>query len=195
MSKDHLSSVSLKQRVSRKDWIRESIAVLGETGIKGLKIVEIAKRMGVTSGSFYWHFSGLSDLLDAILDHWEHHLTDHIIQDALNFSGSSEQRILNLMKQVISEGAGEHDHAISIWSRSDHKVREVYDRTLTRRFKFCTSMFEQANFSPDAAKVRGRLIVAYLMGESTSNLKYQVDWESTIEAQFDAIMCCGKLSG
>jgi hypothetical protein len=99
------------------------------------------------------------------------------------------------MKQVISEGAGEHDHAISIWSRTDNKVLEVYNRTLTRRFEFCASMFEKANFTPDAAKVRGRLLVAYLMGESTSNLKYQADWEATIEGQFDAIMCCGKLSG
>jgi len=195
MSDDHIASGLIKQRVSRNDWVRESIAVLGEAGVKGLKIVAIAKRMGVTSGSFYWHFKGLSDLLDAILNHWEHHLTDHIIQDAINFSGSSEQRILNLMKQVISEGAGEHDHAISIWSRTDNKVLEVYNRTLTRRFEFCASMFEQANFTPDAAKVRGRLLVAYLMGESTSNLKYQADWEATIEGQFDAIMCCGKLSG
>ena len=188
MSDGLATPTTSKPRVSRNDWIIASIDALGEVGVKGIKVVVVAKKMGVTSGSFYWHFDKLKDLLDAVLDHWEHHLTDHIIKDATDFKGDGDQRILNLMKQVLLEGASEHDHAIAIWARTDPKVKEVYDRTLTRRFEFAKWMFEQAGFAPDIARARGRLMVAYLMGESTSSLRHQEDWEAIIEEQFELIL-------
>lgn len=188
MPEDGINVVGRKPRVSREDWIVAATEVLRESGVDGVKVIVIAKKMGVTSGSFYWHFEKLSDLLDAVLYHWEHHLTDHVIQDAVNFGGSGEQRIYNLMRQVLTDKAAEPDHAISIWAKTDPKARKSYDRTLSRRFKFAAWMFKQIDFSPEDAKTRGRLMVAYLMGESTSNLLLHEDWEETLKRQFEVLV-------
>ena len=51
-----------RPQLGREDWILEALKVLEERGIDGVKVVIIAERMGVTSGSFYWHFKGLPDL-------------------------------------------------------------------------------------------------------------------------------------
>ena len=106
------------KRLSREDWIHGALDLLQEVGVKGVKVVVLADRLGVTSGSFYWHFNKLDDLLNAVLEHWEYRLTEHIIKDAQAFDGPADQRILNLMTQVIREGASEYDHAVSIWART-----------------------------------------------------------------------------
>ena len=45
-----------KRRLTREDWVRETLKDLQQRGIDGVKIVIIAERLGVTSGSFFWHF-------------------------------------------------------------------------------------------------------------------------------------------
>jgi AcrR family transcriptional regulator len=44
-------------RLSVDDWIRGGFAILAEEGIKALKIERLCRRLGVTKGSFYWHFT------------------------------------------------------------------------------------------------------------------------------------------
>ncbi|RLK03491.1 hypothetical protein CLV75_2862 [Ruegeria conchae] len=63
------------------------------------------------------------------------------------------------------------------------KVREAYQRTIGKRFQFAAWMFEQAGFSKEEAKARGRLMVTSLMGDSSTGLKAQGDWEKVIERE------------
>ena len=77
-----------KTRLSREDWLQETLKVLQQRGVESVKIVVIAERMGVTSGSFYWHFKNLRDLLDCLLEFWERELTDAVMETAKAFSGS-----------------------------------------------------------------------------------------------------------
>ena len=49
-------------------WIDVAIDVLAKEGVTGLRIEVLAKRCGVTKGSFYWHFKDRQALLDAVLE-------------------------------------------------------------------------------------------------------------------------------
>ena len=53
-------------RLSASDWVDVGFAFLGEEGIQGIKIDRMAERLGVTKGSFYWHFKDLDDFLQAV---------------------------------------------------------------------------------------------------------------------------------
>jgi AcrR family transcriptional regulator len=176
-----------KRRLGREDWVREALDVLQERGVDGVKIVVIAEQLGVTSGSFYWHFKGLQDLLDCLLDYWERGLTDAVIEAAKAYDGPPEDRILNLMLQVIEEDAAAYDHAISVWARRDPAANEVFERTLRKRFDFARWMFERAGYSKRQAGIRGRLMVAYLMGESATDLKSAANWKAGIRAKYKVL--------
>ena len=160
-----------------------ALVMVREQGVDGIKVVTIAKRLGLTSGSFYWHFENVQDLLDEVLSCWERHLTDSIITTARSFSGPPEDRILNLMLQVIREDATTYDQAISVWANSNKAVRNVYRRTIKKRFQFAAWMFEQVGFPEDDACTRGRLFVTALMGESSSNLKADPHWEQIVRRE------------
>ena len=50
-------------RLSASDWVDVGFTFLGDEGIQGIKIDRMAERLGVTKGSFYWHFKDLDDFL------------------------------------------------------------------------------------------------------------------------------------
>ena len=184
---DSMAKKKAATRLTRADWVRGAIEALQERGVDGVKIVVIADRLGVTSGSFYWHFKGLRELLDCLLAFWEVELTDAIIERAMGFSGPPEDRILDLMLQVIENDAAAPDHAISVWSRSDPIAKEVFERTLQKRFDFARRMFRQTELSDRQAAIRGRLMVAYLMGEFSTGLKSDRKWRGIIREEFKVL--------
>lgn len=167
--------------------MKVTLSALQSRGVEGIKFVGLAKEFGVTSGSFYWHFKGLNDLLTSALGFWEKKLTDRIMTHAEAFEGSAEDRILNLMVEVIRNDSGTPDHAISVWARRDEHAQVTYQRTLDKRFRFASWMFEEAGFNRPDAAVRGRMLVAYLMGESWTNLKRQDNWEDLLQKELDVL--------
>jgi len=159
--------MSKAERLNREDWIRGALEILVTAGVGGVKIVPLAKRLGVTSGSFYWHFKNRRELHDALLDYWEREMTDAAIEAAKGFDGPPEERIWRLMEQVMTIGMARYDLAFWHWGQSDAAAQTVFLRTLNKRFAFAKWMFEQVGFSKTQAEARGRMMVVYMMGEST----------------------------
>ena len=60
---------------------KAALEVLYSEGIGKVSIVRIARDLGVTSGSFYWHFKDRSDLLRSLLDFWVQSQTEAIIEE------------------------------------------------------------------------------------------------------------------
>jgi len=175
------AKIQKRRTASRVDWLLATLNVLRERGFEGVKVVAIARKLGLTSGSFYWHFENIQDLLDAVLAYWEHTLTGHIIEDALKFEGPPDERIRLLMHQVIREDAGMLDSAIAVWAKSDAGAALCFKRAMDRRFTFSSWLFEEVGFSPRDAEIRGRMMVMTLIGETTNGLKQRQDWEDVID--------------
>ena len=130
--------------LNRNDWLRGALKLLSKSGIESVKIVPLANQLGVTSGSFYWHFEDRPALYAALLNYWEKEMTDRAIEAAKAFKGSPEERVWRLMEQVMDTGMAQYDLAIWHWAQSNKKVKEVFRRTVEKRFSFAAWMFEQA---------------------------------------------------
>lgn len=173
---------------SRDDWLLATLNVLRERGIEGVKVVAIARELGLTSGSFYWHFKNIQELLDGVLEYWEEIQTGHIIEDALKFDGPPDERIRNLMHQVIREDASMPDSAVAVWAKSDAGAAICYKRAMGKRFEFSSWLFEEAGFNRKNAEIRGRMMVMTLMGETTVGVKAREDWEQIIDGHWKVLM-------
>ena len=53
------------------DWAEAALQLIAEKGLGALTVSTLAVRLGVTKGSFYWHFDGRASLLTAALARWE----------------------------------------------------------------------------------------------------------------------------
>lgn len=155
------------KRLTRHDWLQAALETMRMAGVDGVRVAQIAARMGVTTGSFYWHFKNRRELLEALLDYWERIMTDAAIEEAKQFEGPPKERILSLMTRVMVDDLAGYDLPIWHWAQSDVGAGRVFQRALDKRFAFATWMFLEAGFSQQEAEVRGRMMVVYLMGEST----------------------------
>jgi len=60
-----------KSRLTADDWARAALDVVAEQGLIAVAVEPLARRLGVTKGSFYWHFPSREALLVAALERWE----------------------------------------------------------------------------------------------------------------------------
>ena len=58
-------------RLSADDWAQAALDLIAEQGVAAVAVEPLARRLGVTKGSFYWHFPSREALLKAALERWE----------------------------------------------------------------------------------------------------------------------------
>src|SRR5215211_1580023 len=67
-------------RLRAEDWTKAALAAIAEKGVANVSIERLARELGATKGSFYWHFKDRPALIAAALDRWERDYTDRIIE-------------------------------------------------------------------------------------------------------------------
>ena len=51
---------------------------LRDHSVVDITVEGLAKELGIAKSGFYWHFKSREELLDALLDHWIHEVTEVI---------------------------------------------------------------------------------------------------------------------
>jgi AcrR family transcriptional regulator len=69
------------ERLTAQDWIDFALTTLAHEGAEALKADVLARKLGVSRGSFYWHFSDLGTFHARVIEHWKQQATDAIIVD------------------------------------------------------------------------------------------------------------------
>ncbi len=60
-----------KGRLTAAHWEQAALDTLAESGLGAVAVESLARRLGVTKGSFYWHFPTREALIKAALERWE----------------------------------------------------------------------------------------------------------------------------
>jgi AcrR family transcriptional regulator len=131
-----------------------------------VRVLSLAKALGVTRGSFHWHFKNRDELLEALLEYWRSEMTESVIEHIDQIQGEPAERIRELAQFVVRTGRTHYDPAVRAWALADPMARDVVREVDERRVKYVAGLFEQAGFSPEESIARGGLLAVYLMGES-----------------------------
>ena len=105
MSKARAPSAT-SERLGAEDWERAALKALAESGVAGVAVEPLARRLGVTKGSFYWHYEDREALLRAALARWEHDYTERVIEILEALPGARERliRLIGDTSMVRSSG-------------------------------------------------------------------------------------------
>lgn len=152
--------------LTRQDWIDRGLKTLAETGVETVRVEPLAKLMGVTKGSFYWHFKNREDLLEAILQEWVKRQTNSIIEQVEALGGDAATKLLYLFELAVQDD-GRAENAIRAWATSDAKITAVLAQVDQRRLDYTKDLFLQVGFAPFEAMVRARMVYYALVGEFT----------------------------
>jgi AcrR family transcriptional regulator len=116
-------TVGLDESLSRASYFLCALGILAEAGPAALTIAELGQRLGVTKGSFYHHFDGRAQFVDALLDHWKTEHAARLIEISRSIDDTQER--MSLLKQIAIGLSHDAEAAIRAWSFQDARVAEA----------------------------------------------------------------------
>jgi len=147
-----------QERSSRDDWLRAALELLGEKGIGSITIDALCTRLGLTKGSFYWHFSGRQELLSAMADRYAnaHHRE---IRERLEASGLDDWAQLKQVSKEAYEKYSKIDHAMRIWAEDSEETAEAMKLSDAKTLQF----HEERLVNMGVPKAKARLIARLML--------------------------------
>src|SRR5712671_3565766 len=111
----------MADQLSAKDWLDQGLRTLAKNGFTALKAEPLAKAMGVSRGSFYWHFADIAAFHAAILKHWREVAAEQVIAGLEASAGEVDPLSLLLRRTFNSKQTLEK--AVRNWAALDPKAR------------------------------------------------------------------------
>lgn len=149
--------------LTAEDWAKAALDALANGGLEALAVEPIARQLGVTKGSFYWHFDNRGALLKAALELWERQETIDVLQRVGSESDPYE-RIVKLFRQA-NAGYRSGRLYLAIAAAEDHPmVAESVQRVSQQRMDYLYDCYRALGFAERPARHWARFAYATFMG-------------------------------
>ena len=149
--------------LSAADWEQEALEMIAERGVSALAVEPLARRMGITKGSFYWHFSGREALLEQALQLWEEH-DQRNLTTSLGDISDPRERLISFFRAASRERLT-HEVYSALCASADHpQVEPVLERVANRRMRHIAAAFAELGFGELEAEHRARLTYSAYLG-------------------------------
>jgi AcrR family transcriptional regulator len=159
--------------LGKRDWVLAARKVLIRKGISNVKVEPLAKALGVTSGSFYWHFSRRQDLYDALLKDWYDTNTTPLF-NAVGTAGSDpRQQYLAFFGVWVLERDFDprYDQAIRDWARGSRKVADTLRKVDASRIELLRRIYLNFGYRGLDAEMRARVTYYHQLGYYAMHIK------------------------
>jgi len=156
-------NTSEKASLTPADWERAALELIGDRGVESRRVEPLARQMGVTKGSFYWHFSSRDALLSQSLARWEQQDRQQL-QQSLSSAEAPVERLKGFVWRTSRQTL---THAIyaALCSSPDHpSIRPVLQRVTRRRIRHLATALAELGLSDEEARHRANLMYSTYVG-------------------------------
>ncbi|MFC0682759.1 TetR/AcrR family transcriptional regulator [Lysobacter korlensis] len=157
-------------RLNADDWAQAALDLIAEQGVAAVAVEPLARRLGVTKGSFYWHFPSRDALLVAALERWEK-VEQESVFGSLEAVADPRERLRALFHLVAHEYTSHVIYSELLKALDHPAVQPVIGRVSQRRLDYLTASFRQAGLGRTDAQHRARLAYAAYVGFLQLNLQ------------------------
>jgi AcrR family transcriptional regulator len=145
-------------RLAADDWLRAAFEIMVDEGIGGVKVPRLCERLGVTKGSFYWHFADVDAFLGALATRWAEESERTPGPLTVEDPADAESVLVSAMEQFADRRVRNLTRAMREWAQTDERARTALrsaDEALFHRIK---DAFTSLGFSNLEAEVRGKIL-------------------------------------
>jgi len=150
------------QKLSPDDWIRAGLEALAQEGFTALKADQIARKLAVSRGSFYWHFADVAAFERAVMQRWREVAAEAIIRD-LESLKSASARLPRLLHLAFAADTA-LEIAMRAWAASDRRARAVVRAVDKRRLAYLARMLREAGIAADQIEPRAQILYWTYLG-------------------------------
>ncbi|MBK7414352.1 MAG: TetR/AcrR family transcriptional regulator [Dechloromonas sp.] len=181
-------SAPVRTQPDPERWVEIAIDLLASDGIAGLRVEVLAKRCGVTKGSFYWHFKDRQALLAAVLERWKEGRIRDIEKTTAVMPGKEREQ-LHFAIEVYGASRNRKGMAIELavrdWARHDAQAAAVVEAVDLYRLDCTRKLFVSSGMSDAEAKSRSLLLYACVFGLSLMHYTHFDDNLSDLKQRID----------
>jgi len=153
------------RRLSREAFLARAFEEVVRQGGAVLHIEALTRALGVSTGSFYWHFRDRRDFVRALLLYWEKEFTASVV-DYVEAAGTDpELRFRAILDYLLEEDPARYDRPFRVWAALDTEARPYVRRVDQLRVRFVQSLFEALGHRGSEAAQRTRVFVTYFSFE------------------------------
>jgi AcrR family transcriptional regulator len=156
----------MTKRLAAQDWIDFALKTLAQEGFDALKADGLARKLGVSRGSFYWHFTDLNDFHARVIEHWRQTATEAVIADLERYEWC-EERLEVLLRRALG-----HHNAMEIrmraWADNSPEAAQAVQDMDRRRREYMERLLVGAGIAPDLAATRVQLLYWAYLGAALS---------------------------
>jgi AcrR family transcriptional regulator len=174
----------MSDQLSADDWLEWGLKALAAQGFVALKAEPLAKAMGVSRGSFYWHFADIGAYHTAILKHWREIAAEQVIAD-LEAAAGHEGRIKLLLRRSFS-GRLSLEKAVRSWATSDAQARTAVQAIDRRRLGYVEELLRRAGLAAEVAEARAQILYWAFVGYALADKPLSKAQQETVLAELIA---------
>ena len=149
--------------LSREAWVKAAMNLIVQEGVQALAVEPLALALGVTKGSFYWHFQNRDELIHAALEAWEQDQSTDVVS---RYGGIEDprRRLRVLLFAAFEDVENGSFFAALAVSSQDPRVQPYLQRATERRLAFGVEAFRALGLSDKEARERALLAYAAYAG-------------------------------
>jgi AcrR family transcriptional regulator len=154
-------------QLSAKDWLDQGLKALAATGFAALKAEPLAKSLGVSRGSFYWHFADLNAYHAAILDYWREVAAERVIA-GLKTAPACQSPLVYLLRRAFSARLA-LERAVRSWATFDPRARAAVHSIDRRRLEYVAMLLRETGLSTEVTHARAQILYWAFVGYALSD--------------------------
>jgi AcrR family transcriptional regulator len=153
--------------------VRAARRQLIDAGLRDIKIEVLARKLGVTTGSFYWHFKSRDALFDALIEDWSVKNTTAFFEAVGSVGPDPRRQYLAFFRVWIMERGFDpnYDNAVRNWARNSPKVAKQLRKIDDKRLSLLEQIFVNFGFRGTEANIRARITYYHQVGYYAMNVK------------------------
>lgn len=168
-AKTRLAPAPASTRLTRDDWLNAAFRAAIEGGFGAVRVLTLADSLGVSRGSFYWHFADHAELVNALIDRWyqrEIAADERLRQSALPDPTS---RILHILDNAIAHSVEEREfdrfeQALRSLASKDSAVAVVLEKVDRARLQMLHAHYLQLVQDDEKARELSALFYLAVVG-------------------------------
>lgn len=164
-------------RGSREGWLEAGYQALIDSGIDAVKILPLAKGLGLSRTSFYWFFQDREALLAALIDGWEQRTTRPLVDATTQYAESVSEAMLNVLTCFLGANVFDSrlEFAVRSWALQDEGVAARVRAADELRIEALTRMLSRWGHDSAEADVRARTIYLVQIGYISMQPKEDIE--------------------
>lgn len=144
------------KKLSKQNWLDFALKELTRNGHAKLTANRLASELGVSRGSFYWHFNDVREFDKALLKRWSELTTDDVIAQ-MQLIESPKLRLLTLVQRAMNAEM-KLERAVRSWATSEKMVAKAVHTVDAQRVAYIESNLQAMGVAKQEIKVRAQML-------------------------------------